>query len=75
MADEPTIADVLTRLDRVDRQFDVVGLELRALRAEMTAGFAELRVDVAALRQTVLELDKSMRDLWTEHLGHEHPEA
>ncbi len=72
MAD-PTLADVMARLDLFDRQFEVLALELRALRAEETAGFAEVRVDVSALRQTVLDLDKSMRELWTEHWGHGHP--
>lgn len=66
---EPTVADVLARLD-------VVALEIRALRAEMVAGFAELRVDVAGLRHDVADLERSMRELWTEHLGHSHgPEA
>jgi hypothetical protein len=68
---EPTLVDVLGRLDNLDR---VLSLELRALRAEVTAGFAEVRVDISALRQDIQELDKSMRDLWTEHLDHSHPE-
>jgi hypothetical protein len=50
---EPTIADVQAQ---IGRQFEVIGLELRALRAEMVAGFAELRVDISGLRQTVQEL-------------------
>jgi hypothetical protein len=70
MAD-PALSEVMAR---IDRQFEVLGLELRAVRAEMSAGFAELRVDVAALRQTILDLDKSMRELWGEHLGHTHPD-
>lgn len=65
MAD-PTIADVMARLDRIEQLIDTTALESRA-RA------AELRLDVIAVRQTVLDLEKSMRDLWTEHWGHEHP--
>jgi hypothetical protein len=43
------------------------GLELRALRAEIVAGLAEVRTGAVELRSEV-------RTLWTEHLGHARPD-
>jgi hypothetical protein len=58
---EPTLADVLSRID--------------VLALEMRAGFAETRLALAELRSELHELDHSMRDLWNEHLGHSHPDG
>lgn len=63
---EPTIADVLARLDRIEHAADVRALEGRA-------ALAELRLDVTTLRQEVHDLGHQLRDLWHEHLLHSHP--
>jgi uncharacterized coiled-coil protein SlyX len=67
-AHEPTIADVLARLD-------VLALEMRAGFAEQRSAVAELRIELVAVRQTVHDLEHAMRDLWNEHLGHSHPDG
>jgi hypothetical protein len=48
---------------------------IEALRLEVRAGFAEVRLALVELRQEIHDLDHSMRDLWNEHLGHSHPPA
>jgi hypothetical protein len=63
---EPTLDDVMTRLGVLDQTILVLGLEQRA-------GHAELRLELAGLRQGIHDLEHAMRDLWTEHLGHSHP--
>jgi len=65
-ANEPTIADVLTRLDEIKH-------ELRTLALEQRAGFAEVNLKIVEVRQQVHDLGHSLRDLWTEHWAHEHP--
>lgn len=70
---EPTIGDVLDRLDRVDKRFDSVDRAIATLGLEQRAGHAEVRMSIVELRQTVHDLGNSLRDLWTEHLVHEHP--
>jgi uncharacterized coiled-coil protein SlyX len=65
-APEPTIADVLARLD-------VLALEVRAGFAEQRSAVAELRVELVAVRQSIDDLEHAVRDLWDEHLGHSHP--
>jgi len=45
---EPTIADVIERLDVMDRHLSTIDLELRAVRAQLTlleAGFATALAD------------------------------
>lgn len=63
---EPTLADVLGRLDRIEHSIQVLGLEMRA-------GFAETRLELVEVKRSIHDLDHSMRDLWAEHLGHTHP--
>jgi hypothetical protein len=58
-AREPTIADVLARLD-------VLALEMRAGFAEQRSAVAELRIELVAVRQTVHDLEHAVRDLWDE---------
>lgn len=71
MSEGSSLADVMARLDALDR---VLGLELRALSAEVRAFRAEATAELAALRQQVVDLDHGLRDLWTEHLAHSHPD-
>jgi hypothetical protein len=66
-APEPTIADVLARLD-------VISLEARTGFAEVRASIAEARVAISELRQDLRNLDQGLRDLWTEHWAHSHPD-
>jgi hypothetical protein len=47
---------------------------LEVLALEMRAGFAETRASLAELRTLIIELRADVRNLWTEHLGHYHPE-
>ena len=58
------IGAVLARIDDLERTVTAMdrtlGLEMRALRAEMTLALTQLSSDV--------------RDLWTEHLAHSHPD-
>ncbi|HWC39641.1 MAG TPA: hypothetical protein VG476_13980 [Acidimicrobiales bacterium] len=64
------IAGRLDTLDRhlgeIERVLDVLGLEMRAVRAQVTLGFSEVRTQMH-------ELDDGLRELWTEHLAHSHP--
>jgi multidrug resistance efflux pump len=53
---EPTIADVLTRLDRLDARAEVAQLEIRAGLAELRASLADHRASLAELRTEVAEL-------------------
>lgn len=47
---------------------------LEVLSLEMRAGFAEMRASLAELRTQIVELRTDVRTLWTEHLGHYHPD-
>jgi hypothetical protein len=53
---EPTIADVLARLD-------IMALEMRAGFAEQRSAVAELRVELVAVRQSVHDLEHAV---WAE---------
>ena len=61
---EPTLADVMARIDNLDR---VLTLEVRALHAEVRATKAELGLAITTLTG-------DLRDLWTEHLAHGRPD-
>lgn len=64
--------EVLGRINEMDRtteqHFTTQSLELRALSAEVRTLGAELRLEIINLKQ-------DLRDLWTEHLGHIHPDV
>jgi hypothetical protein len=49
--------------------------EIETLRLEVRAGFAEVRLALVELRTELHTLGEAMKELWTEHLGHTHPEA
>jgi hypothetical protein len=49
---EPTIADVLARIDNLDR---VLGLELRAFGSELRADIAILRLDTTTSLSTLFD--------------------
>jgi hypothetical protein len=61
---DPTLGDVISRVDALERTVTAMdrtlGLEMRALRAELTLAISQLGSD--------------LRVLWTEHLAHSHPD-
>ncbi len=58
---ERTLMGRMISLERTVTDFDrTLGLEMRALRAEVMLA--------------VTNLEQAVRDLWTEHLSHSHPE-
>ena len=67
MASEPTIRDVMTRLDGIDQSVKILSLELRAAPGEPKLGLTEVR-------QTIHDLDHSVRDLWNEYFGRSRPD-
>ena len=69
---EPTIADVLTRLDRLDARAEVAQLETRASLADHRASLAELRTEVAELRQRLNLMFDFLADFRREYHDHTH---
>lgn len=76
---EPTIADVLTRLDQMDARLERMSarLERSEVRAEVVAlehraGLAELRNDVAELRQRLNMMFDFLADFRREYGEHTH---
>lgn len=63
---EPTLADVIDRLDRIERTMEMQAMETRAANAE-------LRISLVEVRQGVHDLGRDLRELWQEHLMHSHP--
>lgn len=72
---EPTLADVLTRLDGLGSEIKDLRAEIRILGLENRAGIAELKNDVQTVRADVRIMFDFLADFRREYTEHDHPDT